>query len=130
MIEGRRLMTNIHHGWRRYVQGARRRHSIRALERIEEQQGRPNDLVPYPKLEFLAFHGEEPKEWSSKCEQYFRIYQLLEPQWVEIATTHFSWKARSWKEGYLIDNPTSARKRRMIIIIIIITKIRKNINGK
>nr|CAD1843422.1 unnamed protein product [Ananas comosus var. bracteatus] len=78
---------------------------FQAQERVEEQQGRPNYYVPYPKLDFLNFCGEEPREWSGKCEQYFRIYQIPEPQWVEVATMHFSGKAHRWKEGYLIDKP-------------------------
>nr|CAD1835735.1 unnamed protein product [Ananas comosus var. bracteatus] len=76
----------------------------RLLERGEEHQGRFQH-IPYPRLEFPTFQGEEPREWSSHCEQYFRIYQVPELQWVEIATMHFTGRAHRWKEGYLIDKP-------------------------
>ena len=61
--------------------------------------------LPYPKLEFPTFNGEEPREWSSKSEQYFKIYQIAVVEWVEITTVHLMRKAHRWKEGYLIDKP-------------------------
>lgn len=72
---------------------------------MEEQPGRPPPYISYLKLEFPSFSGEQPREWSGKCEQYFRIYQIPEPQWVEVATMHFTGRAHRWKEGYLIDKP-------------------------
>nr|CAD1843416.1 unnamed protein product [Ananas comosus var. bracteatus] len=77
----------------------------RLLARGEEHQGRFQHHIPYLRLEFPTFQGEEPREWSSHCEQYFRIYQVPELQWVEIATMHFTGRAHRWKEGYLIDKP-------------------------
>ena len=61
--------------------------------------------LPYPKLEFSTFSEEEPRDWSSKSEQYFKIYQIPIVQWVEIAIMHFIGKAHRCKEGYLIDKP-------------------------
>nr|CAD1817821.1 unnamed protein product [Ananas comosus var. bracteatus] len=60
--------------------------------------------------------GDEPREWSSKCEQYYKIYQIHEPQWVEIATMHFTGKAHKWKEGYLIDKPDISWKELVEIV--------------
>ncbi len=61
--------------------------------------------IPRPKLDYPTFGGEEPREWISKSEQYFRLYQIPEEQWVEVATLHFSGRAHRWKEGYLLDKP-------------------------
>ncbi len=72
---------------------------------MEEHPGKPTHHIQYPKLAFPTFNREEPKEWSSKCKQYYMIYQIPKLQWVEIATMHFSSRAHKWKEGYLIDKP-------------------------
>ncbi len=69
-------------------------------------QGQRNSYyVPHPKLDYPTFEGEEPREWMKKSEQYFRIYQIPEDQWVEIATMYFGGRAHRWKEGYLLDKP-------------------------
>lgn len=64
-----------------------------------------NYRIPFPKLDLPAFNGEEPREWSGKYERYFRIYQIPEKKWVEVATMHFTGKAHRRKEGYLVDKP-------------------------
>ncbi len=62
-------------------------------------------FIPYPKLDFPIFGGDEPREWFSRSEQFLRLYQIPEEQWVEIATMHFTGKAHKWKEGYMLDKP-------------------------
>ncbi len=32
--------------------------------------------IPYPKLEFPVFGGEDPKAWVENCENYFEVYQI------------------------------------------------------
>lgn len=61
--------------------------------------------VPFPKLEFPYFNGEEPWEWLTNCEQYFKVYQIPQPQWVGIATMHLNGRARSWKQSYFLSKP-------------------------
>ena len=46
------------------------------LDRMGDIQNKTPFHLPYPKLEFPTFNGEEPKKWSSKSEQYFKIYQI------------------------------------------------------
>ncbi len=51
----------------------------------ESNQGnfrhRNSYYVPHPRLDYPPFEGEEPREWISKSEQYFRLYQIPEEQW-------------------------------------------------
>ncbi len=70
--------------------------------------------IPFPKLEFPIFNGEEARAWVDRCEQYFGNHQIPEHQWADIATMHFTGKAHRWKQGYLVDKsashgPSSAR---------------------
>ncbi len=55
--------------------------------------GRAQYHIPFPKLEFPVFNGEETREWVDKCEQYFGIHQIPEEHWVDIASMHFTGKA-------------------------------------
>ncbi len=41
----------------------------------------------------------------SRSEQFFKLYQIPEEHWVEVATMHFTGKAHKWKEGYMVDKP-------------------------
>nr|CAD1820456.1 unnamed protein product [Ananas comosus var. bracteatus] len=85
-------------------QESARRHE--QLLRLFVNQPQPPTL-PTGTTPQQAIHqcGEEPREWSGKCKQHFRIYQIPEPQWVEVATMHFSGKTHTWKEGYIMDKP-------------------------
>ena len=46
------------------------------MDRMEDIPSRTNFHIPYPKLDFSTFSREEPREWDSKYEQYFKIYQI------------------------------------------------------
>ncbi len=44
--------------------------------------------IPYPRLEFPTFTGDELRIWVENCEQYFEVYQIPHHQWLNIATMH------------------------------------------
>ncbi len=77
---------------------------LREEDRRETVTGRSSGShhVPFPKLEFPIFVGEEPRVWVENCEQYFEVYQIPQHQWMGIATMHMTGRARTWKQSYLI----------------------------
>ncbi|XP_020082482.1 uncharacterized protein LOC109706087, partial [Ananas comosus] len=62
-------------------------------------------FIPYPKLDFPQFSGEDPQGWLESCRQYFDLYQIPRQQWLGVATMHIFGKARVWKQGYFINRP-------------------------
>ncbi len=66
-------------------------------------KGSNSHHIPYPRLEFPIFMGEEPRVWVEHCEQYFEIYQIPQHQWMSVATMHISGRARTWKQSYLVN---------------------------
>jgi hypothetical protein len=48
------------------------------------------------KMIFLKFEGENPQLWNSRCENYFKMYEVEQEVWVRIATMHFEGPAARW----------------------------------
>ncbi|XP_020092846.1 uncharacterized protein LOC109713256 [Ananas comosus] len=59
--------------------------------------------LPYPRLDFPSFEGEDPRSWIENCEQYFELYQIPQHQWLSVATMHLIGKAKTWKQGYFVN---------------------------
>lgn len=49
-----------------------------------------------PKLPFPAFDGENPKLWQSRCESYFRMYDVEYTVWVRVASMQLVGAAARW----------------------------------
>lgn len=52
------------------------------------------------------FDGENPKLWQSRCEVYFRMYEVDYVVWVRVATMQFSGAAARWLQSveYQLDH--------------------------
>ncbi len=71
-------------------------------EEGKRNRGTTHAYIPYPKLEFPTFGGEDPRVWIENCEQYFEVYQIPHQQWLNIATMHMIGRARTWKQSYFV----------------------------
>ena len=57
-----------------------------------------------PKMQFPTFDGSNPCIWKEKCEDYFRIFDLLETMWPTIATLHMEDMSAKWLKVYKLKN--------------------------
>ncbi|KAD6796307.1 hypothetical protein E3N88_07203 [Mikania micrantha] len=48
---------------------------------------------PYHKIEFPTFSGGDPRGWILKAEKYFRFYNTLDEEKVDVAAMHFEGEA-------------------------------------
>nr|CAD1833683.1 unnamed protein product [Ananas comosus var. bracteatus] len=56
-----------------------------------------------PRLDFPNFNGDNPRNWVRRCEKYFEIHGIKEPQKLEIAAMHLEPRADIWFHGYLAE---------------------------
>ncbi|WVZ54205.1 LOW QUALITY PROTEIN: hypothetical protein U9M48_005042 [Paspalum notatum var. saurae] len=49
-----------------------------------------------PKLQFPSFDGDNPKLWTSRCEDYFDLYHVDPLLWVRVAAMHFTGATARW----------------------------------
>lgn len=62
----------------------------------------PQNYIPYPRLEFSMFDGENPQGWLRRCKRYYEIFQIPENQKIEIAAMHIEGRADMWLQGFLM----------------------------
>lgn len=53
-----------------------------------------------PKLDFPKFFGDEPESWVYKCEKFFELNAIEEPQKLRLASLHLEDKAMNWFRWY------------------------------
>jgi hypothetical protein len=52
-----------------------------------------------PKINFPKFEGENSKLGKSRCENYFKMYDVDCSIWVKVATMHFEGPATRWLQS-------------------------------
>ncbi|XP_026450604.1 uncharacterized protein LOC113350689 [Papaver somniferum] len=55
-----------------------------------------------PKLDFPRFNGDNPKSWIQKCEYYFQMHNINEPQKTWMAAIHLDSKANKWYDNFCL----------------------------
>lgn len=78
------------------------------LEKTPPFRGLPNqnhqEKNPFPiwipKLDFIYFKGDHPKEWIFKYEKFFHLYQILEEEQLDLAKLHLESKADLWYQSF------------------------------
>ena len=66
-----------------------------------------NGNSPYPystrltKIEFPKFNGEGLKSWLYKCNQFFELDNVNDPQRVKLAAIHLEGRALLWHQNYV-----------------------------
>ena len=53
-------------------------------------------LGPLSQLSFLAFDGENPRLWISRCQSYFYMYGVDPDVWVRVASMHMTPPMACW----------------------------------
>ncbi|CAL1393844.1 unnamed protein product [Linum trigynum] len=64
--------------------------------------GNQNQFHQLPRLDFPPFNGDDPREWTRKCEKLFEIYGIPPDQKVNLAVIYFQRRADLWFEGWKI----------------------------
>ena len=73
----------------------------RVPQRDRGRQGENGGLKNFvPKMHFSTFDGNNPCIWKDKCEDYFRIFNLPETMWPNIAAMHMDEKPSKWLKVY------------------------------
>jgi len=54
-----------------------------------------------PRIEFLVFDGTNPRIWIKKCERFFNLCKIPEPQQVDLASIHLKRRAEVWFTSYI-----------------------------
>lgn len=63
------------------------------------ERGSRNSWIPHPKIELPMFSGDNPREWIRKCQKYFMIYQISEPQKMPLIEMYLEGRAEIWYQG-------------------------------
>jgi hypothetical protein len=53
-----------------------------------------------PRVDFPVFDGDHAQVWKSRCEKYFRVYDVPVHLWVHFATVNFKGNAALWLLTY------------------------------
>jgi hypothetical protein len=53
-----------------------------------------------PKMNFPRFNGKDLGIWKAKCEDYFRLLDILESMWTMTASLHMSDNVERWMQMY------------------------------
>lgn len=64
-----------------------------------------NSRAFQPKLDFPKFFGDEPESWIYKCEKFFELNSIEEPQKLRLASLHLEDKAMNWFRWYEKSHP-------------------------
>ncbi|OIT37800.1 putative mitochondrial protein [Nicotiana attenuata] len=59
--------------------------------------------APKGKLMFPEFNGTDPRAWIRRCDRYFEIYKVPEPQKMTYIAMHLKDKVDNWFDAYIID---------------------------
>lgn len=52
-----------------------------------------------PKLPFPKFDGDNPRRWCSRCEKYFRMYEVDQPVWISLVEHYVEGRATIWYQS-------------------------------
>lgn len=83
--------------------GSTSHNPLENVPRNESQnQSASGGCIPFPKVEFPHFDGDNPRAWIRKCNRYFQVISTIgEDQKVPLASVHLEGRAELWYQGYI-----------------------------